>query len=56
MNNDLFQKSNRLNEIYAKKESGNRLTPEELTEQSILRDEMINYFQYVIRTSGENKQ
>lgn len=51
MDNNLFQKVNRLNELYAKKESGNTLTPEELTEQSILRDEFINYFQYAIRTN-----
>lgn len=56
MDNNLFQKANRLNELYAKKESGKQLTNEELTEQSILRDEFINFFQYEIRMNNEKKK
>ena len=56
MESALLKKVERLNELYAKKETGNMLTEAELTEQSVLRDEVINYFQYAIRTSSENKK
>ena len=56
MDSDLTTKVERLNQLYIKKESGNRLTDAELTEQSVLRDELINYFQYVIRINSEKKK
>ena len=56
MESGLLKKVERLNELYSKKETGNMLTEAELTEQSVLRDEIINYFQYAIRTSSENKK
>lgn len=56
MESGLLKKIERLNELYAKKETGNMLTEAELTEQSVLRDEVINYFQYAIRTSSETKK
>lgn len=56
MESALLKKVERLNELYSKKETGNTLTEAELTEQSVLRDEIINYFQYAIRTSSENKK
>lgn len=55
MESALLKKVERLNELYVKKETGNMLTEAELTEQSVLRDEIINYFQYAIRTSSESK-
>lgn len=53
-NNGLLNKVNRLNELFSKQENGINLTNQELTEQSVLRDELINYFQFAIRNS-ENK-
>lgn len=54
MPKDLDLKVQRLNELYSKKERGNMLTNQELTEQSVLRDEIINYFQFALR-NDENK-
>ena len=48
MDNNLMGKVNRLNELYAKVESGADLTPLELNERAILRDEIINYFKFSI--------
>lgn len=48
MDNNLQLKVNRLNELYAKVESGNQLSSAELSEQALLRDEIINYFKYAI--------
>ena len=56
MDNALNKKVERLNELYAKKEAGARLSDQELTEQSVLRDELINYFQFAIRSSSNNKK
>ncbi|MBO6134201.1 MAG: DUF896 domain-containing protein [Lachnospiraceae bacterium] len=56
MDSSLAKKVERLNELYKKKESTNRLSEEELTEQSVLRDEIINYFQFAIRSSANSKK
>ncbi len=48
MDNNLQLKINRLNELYTKVESGEQLTNVELNEQALLRDEIINYFKYVM--------
>lgn len=48
MDVDMKSKINRLNELYAKQENGEPLTNVELNEQSILREEVLNYFNYVI--------
>lgn len=57
MDNQLTAKVKRLNELYSKKELGNKLTEQEMTEQSVLRDELINYFQFAIRSNiNANKQ
>lgn len=56
MDNGLTKKVERLNELYSKKELGGRLTEQELTEQSVLRDELINYFQFSIRSSVNVKK
>lgn len=50
MDNDQMNKVRRLNELFSKQERGENLTPTELTEQSILRDEFITYFQYAARS------
>ncbi len=55
MDNGLVKKVDRLNELYKKKEQGSQLTEQEMTEQSVLRDELINYFQYAIRSSLNSK-
>ena len=56
MDNGLTKKIERLNELYTKKERNGNLTEQELTEQSVLRDEIINYYQFAIRTSLNNKK
>ena len=48
MDSNLQNKINRLNDLYVKVESGNPLSANELTEQSILRDEIINYFKFAM--------
>jgi uncharacterized protein YnzC (UPF0291/DUF896 family) len=48
MDNNLQFKINRLNELYSKVESGNQLSNPELNEQSVLRDEIINYFKFAV--------
>lgn len=55
MDNGLVKKVDRLNELYKKKEQGSQLTEQEMTEQSVLRDELINYFQFAIRSSLDSK-
>lgn len=45
-----MNKVRRLNELFSKQERGENLSPAELTEQSILRDEFITYFQYAARS------
>ncbi|MBR1844961.1 MAG: DUF896 domain-containing protein [Lachnospiraceae bacterium] len=55
MDNGLVKKVDRLNELYKKKEQGSQLTEQEMTEQSVLRDELINYFQFAIRSSLNSK-
>lgn len=47
-------KVNRLNELYSKSEMGTPLTNDELTEQAVLRDELINFFKNVINTAKLN--
>ena len=53
-NTDMMSKVNRLNELFSKQENGINLTSQELTEQSVLRDELINYLQFAIRNSENN--
>lgn len=48
MDSNLLNKVNRLNELYLKAENGNPLTDFELSEQSVLRDEIINYFKFAL--------
>lgn len=48
MDNNLQLKINRLNDLYSKVESGEQLTNLELNEQAMLRDEIINYFKFVM--------
>lgn len=55
MDNNLQLKINRLNELYAKAESGNQLSDPELNELSVLRDEIINYFKFAM-TKIKKKQ
>lgn len=55
MDNGLVKKVDRLNELYKKKEQGSQLTEQEMTEQSVLRDELINCFQFAIRSSLNSK-
>ena len=55
MDNNLQFKVNRLNELYSKVESGEQLSNIELNEQALLRDEIINYFKYVM-TKMSKKQ
>ena len=54
MESNLRLKINRLNELYSRSESGNSLTNEELTEQAILRDEIINILKNIIHDSKFN--
>ena len=54
MENDIRQKVNRLNELYAKTKTGMQLSPEELTEQAYLRDEIINYYKNVLNSYKMN--
>ena len=56
MDNELIKKIERLNELYTKKERNIALSEQELTEQSVIRDEVINYYQFAIRTSLNNKK
>ena len=47
-------KIERLNELYAKLESGQELTAVELNERAVLRDEIINYFKFAVsKISGK---
>lgn len=48
MDSNLFQKVNRLNELYAKLEAMKALTEPEYKEQGMLREELINYFKYAM--------
>ena len=55
MDSNLQLKINRLNELFAKMESGIQLSNIELNEQSVLRDEIINYFKFAV-TKIKKKQ
>ena len=48
MENNYSQKVKKLNELYAKSESEYPLTDSERNEQSVLRDEIINYLRNII--------
>lgn len=54
MDKNMKMKVDRLNELYSRAEMGTPLTNAELTEQAMLRDEMINYFKNVINVSKLN--
>ena len=54
MDSKMHMKVDRLNELYSKSEIGNNLTNEELTEQAVLRDEIINFFKNAINKSKFN--
>ena len=55
MDNRFKLKIERLNELYAKLESGQELTAVELNERAILRDEIINYFKFAVSKISSNK-
>ena len=48
MNTNVQMKINRLNELYSKLERGYQLSPLELNEQAVLRDEVIAYFKMAV--------
>ena len=56
MDSNLQLKINRLNDLYAKVESGEQLTNVELNEQAMLRDEIINYFKYVMTKMAQKQR
>lgn len=48
MESNLYQKVNRLNELYNKLETMKALTEAEYKEQGMLREELVNYFKYAM--------
>ena len=56
MDSNLQLKVKRLNELYLKSETNNGLTEYELQEQSILRDEIITYFNFAIKKHSPNME
>ena len=56
MDSNMQIKVNRLNELFAKIESGQQLNNSELNEQAILRDELINYFKFTLEKIKRDKK
>lgn len=52
MNENIYKNVTRLNEFAMKVQSGLDLNQDELRERAVIRDEIINYFSFVLKNSN----